>query len=373
MMKPLVANNTPVSTGREGRTTEDRIQSNRQKHSQIVYNTPRPSNFVDHVNSRTLARGGRKRSVAILTDADVSAGALIPPTTQHSGGSENTRQAGDGGDESTAITVTDPDGCAIGFIRKINPWHKRMEMILQIAPIRSVQVRRGSGFTESHLDSICDHMSDPEGVGVVACAIQAVGEIMPKPCEPCSKSKGPFESCITLIHPQFPKCGNCEWNGMPCSGISSLSSQECNGGRFLKTHLSNSKTREEIAENGGHWRLLQIKTQLFASPQSVAQCLSWVEDEQFFKHRIVDASKEAEVWGVLRQPVDFHVQLKDISEVMWSSYIVHFRMKEGSSIEMTSGSQPRGDIMITFESPHTALAFSKFCHKKGLKTTEERP
>lgn len=122
------------------------------------------------------------------------------------------------------------------------------------------------------------------------------------------------------------------------------------------------------------WRILQVKTRFFTSAQSVTQYWSWVEEEEYFEHQVLKDTRPVQ-WGVLREPIDFNVQLKEIEEVRYNAKAlrVHLVMTEDNLTISTQDGAPRGDVMVVFKSERTVRRFVSFCHKRNLTIAEQKP
>ncbi|EFY93981.2 DUF3716 domain protein [Metarhizium robertsii] len=268
------------------------------------------------------------------------------------------------------MTVVDADECVIGSLGTVEPWNDHIAAILRIPVVRTIKIRRGRHFTMDHLSKVCDR-SDPRGVRILACMIQAGGKIMETRCGHCRGNRGTFEHCIVLDGPLFTRCGNCEWARQRCHGASGPSATEQGRDDNAQKGCGIGTSEGVAAEHTNpYWEIGQIKTRHFASPESVKQCLSWVEDDEYFKHWVVMGPDYGQV-GVLREPVDFNIQLKDISEVKWNSCIVQVKMKQADSTTPTVERPAPGDIMIAFGEPRTVLEFVEFCRRRGLNETNE--
>ncbi|KAJ6790428.1 hypothetical protein PWT90_07469 [Aphanocladium album] len=57
----------------------------------------------------------------------------------------------------------------------------------------------------------------------IACMIQATGIVQMNKCQACHTGENPFGDCIVVGGHLFPKCGNCEWNGLNCCGLAPIS------------------------------------------------------------------------------------------------------------------------------------------------------
>lgn len=66
------------------------------------------------------------------------------------------------------------------------------------------------------------NFDDGRGIYWLACMIQATGIPQRNTCKACQTSESPFIGCVVAGGHLFPKCGNCEWNGVQCCGLGPL-------------------------------------------------------------------------------------------------------------------------------------------------------
>ncbi|OAQ58981.1 hypothetical protein VFPPC_16910 [Pochonia chlamydosporia 170] len=169
--------------------------------------------FFDAVGS--TATGHLTSNVTPAAGTLPFAGHSITAREGHQDNTENT----------VVVSVNDADGSFIGNIEPVGQWDdKRVDSILQNAVLRPVRIRRGRPFDQSHLTAI-SNQSDPEGVKVISCMIQATGDVMDQRCQYCEKNWGIFEDCIKLKDRSFRRCGNCEWSRKSCRGASLLNAK----------------------------------------------------------------------------------------------------------------------------------------------------
>lgn len=119
------------------------------------------------------------------------------------------------GSMAPIVDIVDSDSNVIGVLRRFDPWNQWIDAMLRFPIKRPVMIRHGRKFNAEHLESIYDRC-EPKGVKWLACMIQATGTIQMRRCASCERNQGAFAECIVLGGPQFPKCGNCEWNRQGC-------------------------------------------------------------------------------------------------------------------------------------------------------------
>lgn len=120
-------------------------------------------------------------------------------------------------EEPNAVEVWNSNGHKIGRVEHIGFSNLWVDKILKMPVRRRVQIRAGRKMTPEQLDSIYEP-SDSKGAKWLSCMIQATGQIQAEPCRSCSKGSTVFSDCIIVGGPDFPKCGNCEWNRQGCQG-----------------------------------------------------------------------------------------------------------------------------------------------------------
>lgn len=135
---------------------------------------------------------------------------------------------------------------------------------------------------------------------------------------------------------------------------------------------TDSYTGAPVTEND--WRILQVRTRFFTSAESVTQYWSWVEEEKCFEHQVLKETRPVQ-WGVLRKPIDFDVRLKEISEVRYSAEAlrVYLVMGKENATMSTQDKAPRGDVAVVFKNEKTVQRFVRFCHKRSLSVTKQKP
>lgn len=119
------------------------------------------------------------------------------------------------------------------------------------------------------------------------------------------------------------------------------------------------------------FRLYQVKTRVYTSSPQVTQYWSWLEPEQCFEHQVL---KEVDpvAWGLHKDPIDFHLNLDEIAEVVWNieSLRVHIIMRDGS-VTAKKDNEPRGDVMAAFKRERTMRRFLNFCRELSVKMFKE--
>ena len=120
-------------------------------------------------------------------------------------------------EEPNAVEVWNADGAKIGRVEHIGFSNQWVDKILKMPIRRRVQIRAGRKMTPEQLESIYEP-SDSKGAKWLSCMIQATGQIQAEPCRSCSRGPAVFSDCVIVGGPDFPKCGNCEWNRQGCQG-----------------------------------------------------------------------------------------------------------------------------------------------------------
>ncbi|KAH6874533.1 hypothetical protein B0T10DRAFT_586035 [Thelonectria olida] len=120
------------------------------------------------------------------------------------------------------------------------------------------------------------------------------------------------------------------------------------------------------------YRLYRVKTRLFTSSTQVTQYWCWQEEDQCFEHQVLKDINPVS-WGLHEEPIDFHLNLNEISEVVWNieALRIHVVMRiEGSVLSKKDG-LPRGNVMASFKRERTMRRFLHFCREKGVKILKE--
>lgn len=126
------------------------------------------------------------------------------------------------------------------------------------------------------------------------------------------------------------------------------------------------------------WRLLQVRHREMTTNTGITQYWHWLgtgEDltgrgeENCFEHQVLKDVKGRRVtWGVYKEPIDFHLRLEEIEEVVYAP--------EGSgclkiliSVKKEAGheDESRGDVLAWFKRERTKRRFLTFLRKKGKR------
>ncbi|OAQ58249.1 hypothetical protein VFPPC_12217 [Pochonia chlamydosporia 170] len=208
-----------------------------QQENEATY--PINGSFFDAVCS--TATGHLTSNVTPAAGTLPFAGHSITAREGHQDNTENT----------VVVSVNDADGSFIGNIEPFGKWDdKRVDTILQNAVLRPVRIRRGRPFDQSHLTAISSQ-SDPEGVKVISCMIQATGDVMDQRCQYCEKNWGIFEDCVKLKDRSFRRCGNCEWSRKRCRGASLLKAKPVTASPSAEQSRSGQSTQHGGMDRSG--------------------------------------------------------------------------------------------------------------------------
>ncbi|KPM34322.1 hypothetical protein AK830_g12256 [Neonectria ditissima] len=124
------------------------------------------------------------------------------------------------------------------------------------------------------------------------------------------------------------------------------------------------------------YRLYQVKTRVYTSSTHVTQYWSWMEDDQSFEHQVLKGLNPVS-WGVHKDPIDFHVNLEEIAQIVWNieALRIHVIMRTENTVRAKTDGQLRGDIMAAFKRERTMRRFLRFCRDRNIRmlkaTTEE--
>ncbi|CAK7225654.1 hypothetical protein SCUCBS95973_005935 [Sporothrix curviconia] len=115
------------------------------------------------------------------------------------------------------VSVVNTDGDVVGIVTRIRAENHWVHALLDRTVVRPVEVRPGRKFTQAHLDAIYGG-HDQKRSKWLSFMIQATGELQDRACQTCARGQGLFSLCIIVGGPDFPRCGNCEWNKQGCHG-----------------------------------------------------------------------------------------------------------------------------------------------------------
>ncbi|KJR81902.1 uncharacterized protein SPSK_03027 [Sporothrix schenckii 1099-18] len=124
------------------------------------------------------------------------------------------------------------------------------------------------------------------------------------------------------------------------------------------------------------WRVYQVKTKDLATNPQTTQYWHWVDREQayksgpdgrrdfdpMFEHQVLKETEPTIGWGVFADPVDFHLRLRELTEVSFApdSDIIVIGTREVKGIE------GRGNVLAQFKRERTKRRFLAFLKKKGV-------
>ncbi|KAJ6780475.1 hypothetical protein PWT90_11059 [Aphanocladium album] len=118
------------------------------------------------------------------------------------------------------------------------------------------------------------------------------------------------------------------------------------------------------------FRIYQIKTRLFTSSERVTQYWGWVPEHSMFEHQVLKETNPV-VWSVLREPIDFSLQLEDIVKVSWNLKALRIYLVMSDRQICFEDDKPRGDIMVAFKRENTMRRFIQFCRREEIELVEE--
>ncbi|KAL2173282.1 uncharacterized protein P884DRAFT_101478 [Thermothelomyces heterothallicus CBS 202.75] len=117
------------------------------------------------------------------------------------------------------IEILGESGDPIGRVKAEDFGNSVMSRIVQLPVKRPVQICSGRKFTTDDLDAV--ERPEPGNARpsrFVSLFVQATGELQARPCLDCTADGGPYLDCVMVDDPEFPRCGNCEWNQRRCQG-----------------------------------------------------------------------------------------------------------------------------------------------------------
>lgn len=125
------------------------------------------------------------------------------------------------------------------------------------------------------------------------------------------------------------------------------------------------------------WRLLQVRHREMTTNTGITQYWHWLgagEDltgrgeENCFEHQVLKDVKGRRVtWGVYKEPIDFHLRLEEIEEVVYApaeSGCLKILISVKKDLTR-NGEESRGDVLAWFKRERTKRRFLTFLRKKG--------
>ncbi|KAF5527562.1 hypothetical protein CGCA056_v001945 [Colletotrichum aenigma] len=115
------------------------------------------------------------------------------------------------------------------------------------------------------------------------------------------------------------------------------------------------------------WALNRIKSRLNTVGTGVTQYWHWIPDdgELVFEHQVL-AEGESATWGIYAKPINFHLELETMQEIMWAADTVKVLIRCKPGVVVSADGKPRGDLLVEFKRQRTKKRFLAFCRKKGI-------
>ena len=221
-----------ISNGRKAAAEARRIAAANRHNNNLAYNADqvdgphgadsaspfhhRLRGAIEHGDQQTTSRSSssRRRDPPQLPSEDSSQ----DPNAARPVLLSQTWDAMDIDFEPQMITdVTSANGLKIGRLRSIPLVNHWIDSLMQFPVMRSVEIRLGRKFTLAHLEAVYEG-PDLKKSKWLSFMIQATGQVQDRACQTCAKGQGLFSLCIIVGGPDFPRCGNCEWNKHGCHG-----------------------------------------------------------------------------------------------------------------------------------------------------------
>lgn len=118
------------------------------------------------------------------------------------------------------------------------------------------------------------------------------------------------------------------------------------------------------------WRVYQVKHRDRTSNMRVTQYWHWVDEEALFEHQVLEDVLDRRVkWGVYKDPIDFHLRLRELTEITYAPNTLNVII----GTQQIRGVTYRGDIMAQFKRERTKKRFLEFLQKKGIKLVKTTP
>lgn len=193
-----------------------------------------------------------------------------------------------------------------------------------------------------------------------------------KPPSPHSSSSGPEDLGHPHAHPQPPAAKHHQPSPSVTLKISAPLEDLYYEGYTSDDSFSGDKIQEV------DWRLLQVRHREMTTNTGITQYWHWLgagEDltgrgeENCFEHQVLKDVKGRRVtWGVYKEPIDFHLRLEEIEEVVYApeasgclKILISVKKEPGHEDES------RGDVLAWFKRERTKRRFLSFLVRKGKK------
>ncbi|KAK3937984.1 hypothetical protein QBC46DRAFT_171470 [Diplogelasinospora grovesii] len=117
--------------------------------------------------------------------------------------------------------------------------------------------------------------------------------------------------------------------------------------------------------NGHDWRIHQVKHSKMATNTSVTQYWHWLDNEEMFEHQVLKdvLSKTKVTWGVYKEPIDFHLRLAELTEIIFA----RCSDKVIIGTKQVTGVAWRGELMAQFKRDRTKRRFLTKMKGLGIK------
>ncbi|KAK3400919.1 hypothetical protein B0T20DRAFT_495099 [Sordaria brevicollis] len=193
-----------------------------------------------------------------------------------------------------------------------------------------------------------------------------------KPPSHRSSSSGPEDIGHPHAHPQPPAAKHHQPSPSVTLKISAPLEDLYYEGYTSDDSFSGDKIQEV------DWRLLQVRHREMTTNTGITQYWHWLgagEDltgrgeENCFEHQVLKDVKGRRVtWGVYKEPIDFHLRLEEIEEVVYApeasgclKILIITKKEPGHEDES------RGDVLAWFKRERTKRRFLSFLVKKGKR------
>lgn len=193
-----------------------------------------------------------------------------------------------------------------------------------------------------------------------------------KPPSPHSSPSGPEDLSHPHAHPQPPAAKHHQPSPSVTLKISAPLEDLYYEGYTSDDSFSGDKIQEV------DWRLLQVRHREMTTNTGITQYWHWLgtgEDltgrgeENCFEHQVLKDVKGRRVtWGVYKEPIDFHLRLEEIEEVVYAPEASGC-LKILISVKKEAGheDESRGDVLAWFKRERTKRRFLSFLVRKGKR------
>lgn len=143
---------------------------------------------------------------------------------------------------------------------------------------------------------------------------------------------------------------------------------------FATEDFSDCDSVSGASINREQYRISVIKHRQHTSSSDPSQYWLWQPDRLCFQHRVLKSTNPAE-WRQLDKPVNFNLNIDEISEIVWNlttlRILIKVNTESNRAVILDVDGKPRGDLMITFKRLRTMKRFMTFCRSMKVPLVKE--